>query len=158
VIRPAACSCLAMMLALPLPLWAQTPRDSVLAVVESLFTGMATRDTAALNQVFVQEGYFQALRDTAVDVDAPVSLNEFTRRIGASQRTVVERMWNPQVLVDGPLAVVWTRYDFHRDRAFSHCGTDAFTLVRTAAGWRISSGAFTIQTQACPPSPLGALR
>jgi hypothetical protein len=149
---------LALMLAFPVTLHAQSPRDSVLAVVESLFTGMASRDAAALNRVFVADGYFQAIRDTATDADAPVTLREFTRRIGASQRTVVERMWDPQVLLDGPLAVVWTRYDFHRDRAFSHCGTDAFTLVRTAAGWRISGGAFTVQTRGCPPSPLGTLR
>ena len=46
-------------------------------------------------------------------------------------------------------------YDFHRDGEFSHCGVDAFTLVRTESGWKISGGVYTVETEGCAPSPLG---
>jgi hypothetical protein len=56
---------------------------------------------------------------------------------------------------DGDLATVWAPYDFHRNVQFSHCGTDAFDLLRTADGWRLTGGAYTVETESCPECPLG---
>ncbi|MDP3000701.1 MAG: hypothetical protein Q8N47_24670 [Bryobacterales bacterium] len=36
------------------------------------------------------------------------------------------------------IAVVWTPCDIHWDRKFSHCGVDAFSLIKTSEGWKIS--------------------
>jgi hypothetical protein len=57
--------------------------------------------------------------------------------------------------VSGRVATVTAPYDFHLDGAFSHCGTDIFTLVNGPQGWRISGGVYTVIKQGCPPSPLG---
>jgi hypothetical protein len=67
----------------------------------------------------------------------------------------LERMWDPEVRIQGAIAAVWTRYDFHRDGKFSHCGTDAFNLVKTAEGWKIASAMWTVERTGCVPSPLG---
>ena len=50
--------------------------------------------------------------------------------------------------------MVWTRYDFYIDSEFSHCGTDAWIMLRTDQGWRIASLAWTSE-QDCEPGPLG---
>ena len=69
---------------------------------------------------------------------------------------VLERGFRPEVRISGPLATVWLPYDFHLDGRWSHCGVDQFTLVRTAAGWRIAAMAWTIeQPPACEPHPDG---
>jgi len=63
------------------------------------------------------------------------TLEAFTQRIATMRDTYVERMWDPTVLVRGPMAVVWAPYDIHRNREFMHCGVDSFTLFRSATGW-----------------------
>ena len=67
----------------------------------------------------------------------------------------LERMWDPEVRVQGSIAQVWTRYDFHNNGAFSHCGIDAFNLVKTDDGWKIASAMWTVERTGCAPSPLG---
>jgi hypothetical protein len=74
-----------------------------------------------------------------------------------SKQTNRERIWNPEVRVHGLIATVWAPYDFWTDGKFSHCGIDAFDLIKTADGWKISGGTFTMES-ACEPSPLGPLK
>ena len=68
---------------------------------------------------------------------------------------LLERMWAPKVFCHERIAVVWTSYDFHRNRQFSHCGVDAFTLIKTEQGWKIASIVYTVEKNGCPESPLG---
>jgi hypothetical protein len=71
----------------------------------------------------------------------------------------MERMFDPVVHVNGPIAVVWTPYDFHVNGNFSHCGIDVFNLVRVGDTWRISSVAYTVQREDCPERvPIDAIR
>jgi hypothetical protein len=49
--------------------------------------------------------------------------------------------------VTGDLALVFGRYTFHVGDKFSHCGTNAFQLVRTEAGWKIANVASTLEFQ-----------
>jgi hypothetical protein len=58
--------------------------------------------------------------------------------------------------VQGSIAQVWTRYDFHNNGTFSHCGIDAFNLVKTDDGWKIASAMWDGERTGCAPSPLGA--
>jgi hypothetical protein len=64
-------------------------------------------------------------------------------------------MWNPKVLLDGKIAVLWAEYDFHRAGKRTHCGTDVANLIKTDEGWRITSIQYTVQTSGCKDSPLG---
>jgi len=52
---------------------------------------------------------------------------------------------------------VWAPYDFWRDGKFSHCGVDAFDLIKTDEGWKIAGGGYTLESK-CEPSPLGPLK
>jgi hypothetical protein len=71
---------------------------------------------------------------------------------------MLERMWDARVLIHGRIAVLWTPYDFHRDGKFSHCGVDAFSLVKTDDGWKIAGFIYTVEPEGCRPSPLGPVR
>lgn len=138
---------------------AQTARDSVISTVDQFFRAMAVRDTAAIAGLLTPDGTFFALRAQADTLAYSIRSNAaWVRQLGASRDTLVERMWTPTVMVHGPLAVLWTPYDIYRNGVFLHCGVDAFTLIRTNAGWRIGTIAFTMEPTGCPPSPLGPLR
>jgi hypothetical protein len=57
--------------------------------------------------------------------------------------------------VSGGIARVWAPYDFWRGATFSHRGVDAFDLVMTESGWKISGATYTVEPRDCQPSPLG---
>ena len=61
-----------------------------------------------------------------------------------------ERIYDPEVLVSGPLASVWTEYDLYVDGEFRHCGVDAFHLALTDEGWKIVHVADTRVPDGCP--------
>ncbi len=61
-----------------------------------------------------------------------------------------ERYWDPVVLVRGPIAVVWTPYEFWRDGKTTHCGIDVFELVQQEGRWLIGNMMWTVEPDACP--------
>ena len=137
---------------------AQTARDSVIAAVNEFFRAMTTRDTAATNRVQFADGVSYAVRAQGDSFVISRRGNEgWTRQLATMRDTVVERMWQPVVQVHGPIATVWAPYDIHRNRQFVHCGVDAFTLIRSSAGWKIATVAYTAEPTGCAPSPLGPL-
>jgi hypothetical protein len=155
---------LAVMLAVMLAACAHAPgqpesgpesEQEILAVIQELFDAMATGDAERAAAVLLPEGQWVSVRpgDDGAGVVAVMPHRTFLARLGeagqAGERWI-ERMWDPEVMIHGPIAVVWTPYDFARDDVFSHCGVDAFTLVRTADGWRIAGATYTVETVGCP--------
>jgi hypothetical protein len=45
--------------------------------------------------------------------------------------------------------VVWGSYNLWINDKFSHCGVDAFTLLKTDSGWKISSLSYSKETEGC---------
>jgi hypothetical protein len=136
-------------------------RDAVLAAVQKFFDTMASGDIAAGRAGSIPEGRFFSVRESGSG--AAPAIRSFTNqesydRMASDKRKRQERMWNPEVRIHGPIAVVWTAYDFWVDGKFSHCGVDAFNLVKTADGWKLAGGLYTVEQTGCPPSPLGPLK
>jgi hypothetical protein len=122
----------------------QGPLDAV----HALFDAMAAHDVAAARKLMLPGTKFIVARGdgtTRVADDA-----EFLDMLGKdTQAKWQERIWDPQVQVDGPMAQVWAPYDFHLDGTLSHCGTDLFTLVHGAAGWQVAAIAYTMRKDGC---------
>ncbi|MCC6930183.1 MAG: nuclear transport factor 2 family protein [Gemmatimonadaceae bacterium] len=131
-------------------------RDSVVAVVQEFFRSMHDNDPAAAQRIMVDNGASFATRlsgDSAIMRSA--SFASHFDRLRAAKDTVLERMWDPTVHVHGSVAVVWTPYDLFVNGRFSHCGIDAFTLVRAGRTWKVASVSYTVEPAGCKPSPLG---
>ena len=134
-------------------------QDSVVAVVQAFFRAMEASDSASAAATVHPDGMSfstQPRGDSTILARSPLS--RFPGSMASNRNKLVERMWEPTVLVHGAIAVLWTAYDFHIDGKFSHCGVDAFTLARTSAGWRIVNITYTVERTGCAPSPLGALK
>jgi len=65
----------------------------------------------------------------------------------------LERMFEPEVRIAGPVGMVWTSYDFHIDGELSHCGTDVFTYLRKDGAWRMVQATYSVETATCPERP-----
>jgi hypothetical protein len=155
---PALCCALSILLA-SRPSHAQTARDSVVATVQEFFTTMARNDAVGAARILTPDGVSYATRrsgDTVVVRSA--TFRSHIERLQAARDTILERMWSPTVEVHGTVAMLWTPYDLYRNGTFSHCGVDAFTLVRGTQGWLVSSVSYTIEPTGCAPSPLGPPR
>ncbi len=123
----------------------QPEAADVLAVIDRCFEGMAAHDSALLAASVHPDAVITRLRtrdDGTTDVFT-TSGADFIREIARPGPAYRERIWAPQVLVGERLASVRAPYDFRVDTAFSHCGVDHFTLIRSDAGWKIQSIAYT---------------
>jgi ketosteroid isomerase-like protein len=142
-------------LAVPGPARGQQAPDEVLAVVRQFFDGMRAKDTAAIRALTHPSARLLGAgpnREGTLRVEE-TPMDRFLQIVGSAPGTLDEKIWDPEVRVDGDLATVWTQYAFYYDGNFSHCGVDAFQLARTADGWKVVQIADTRRTAGCPTPP-----
>ena len=145
-----------MALALPgaRPVAAQSPAEEVEAVARMLLQGISEGRADLLEESLHPDGYLMAV--PAQGTARRQEREAFIQSVGDSGGRFLERMWDPVVEVSGPIASVWTPYDFWADGQFSHCGIDAFQLIRVDESWKILSVIYTMDRgDDCEPSPLG---
>jgi len=133
---------------------AEDPRyREILAVVTRLFDGMRTADSALVRSLFHPDAQLVTtlVRDGVPAVQQD-SLAVFLRSVGTRRpEPLDERIKNPQVFLDGTLAVVWTEYDLFLGTRFVHCGVDAFHLARVGDAWQVVALADTRRREGCTP-------
>ncbi len=125
---------------------------AALRAVERLFEALKADDTAGMRAVMHPAGrIIQTGTRDGVPFVRVNPLNDFLASIGAAKgRGLEERIYNPDVRIDDNLATVWAHYDFRAGGAISHCGVDAYHLVRTTDGWRILEIVDTQRREGCP--------
>ena len=140
----------------PLAAYAPTPaqRADVVQTLQLLFDALESGDEALLRSVVDPSVVMHSseTRDGATTFGS-TTLDGLAARISSSEVTLIERMWDPVVVVNGALATIWTPYDFYSGETFSHCGVDAFQLVRVDGVWKIVSIAFTRRNEGCDDAP-----
>ena len=134
-------------------------REQVLQIVQSFFDALAKHDGAALQTLYAPgsqvtagprpETNPPALRQRLVEADVAW--------LNTSKDQLLERMWNPTVLLEGGIAVVWTPYDFHRNGKFSHNGIDVFTLMKLNGVWKIVGTVYSVEPEPPSRNPAGSL-
>jgi len=124
-------------------------KTAVLAVVQKVFDAMRTRDTSLLSVAFDTTA-----RLVGVGRDGNLSLTPASRFGAAIVRAPAGDVWNerifdPEVRIDGDVAQVWAYYTFHQDKQFSHCGVDAFMLRKVGSQWKITQLSDSRRTTGC---------
>jgi hypothetical protein len=127
-------------------------RNAVLATVQKVFDAMRTRDTALLRQAFDTSARLAGVSTrggpATVRLTAPAAFGAAIANAPAGD-VWNERIWDPEVRIDGDVAQVWAYYTFHRNKAFSHCGVDAFMLLKVGSDWKITQLADSRRTTGC---------
>jgi hypothetical protein len=133
-------------------------KAAVLKTVQAFFDTMTAADVDGARRILQPQGRFHAMRmrDGKPDVRSFTN-EEYFAQLQAGKQQMRERMWNPEVRISGLIASVWAPYDFWIDGKFSHCGIDAFDLIKTEEGWKLAGGVYTLESN-CAPSPLGPLK
>ncbi|ARS41767.1 hypothetical protein CA265_19760 [Sphingobacteriaceae bacterium GW460-11-11-14-LB5] len=120
--------------------FAQSDEESAIKkTINNLFTGMKSGDSTLTRSAFAPAAIMQTIANKAGKVSVRTeSVNDFIKFIATPhQEKYDERIVFTKILIDGPLAAVWTDYKFYLGEKFSHCGVNSFQLVKGDQGWQI---------------------
>lgn len=140
-------------LAISLSAFAQKADDAkdALAVVNKMFAEMANHNPASIAALFTKESNLTAIirKKDGKNTIAAFTGEAFSKSFTERKNEIREDMYAPETKVFGDLALVYGRYVFFVDGKISHCGVNAFHLVRTDAGWKIANASSTIDPTDC---------
>jgi len=116
----------------------------VLETARAALEAISGEDMVALTDLMIPEAvmYPTGLRDGRKSYELRTRTEQRMRK---PERDLVERGFDAEVQVQGPLAVVWMPYDLYVDGEWSHCGVDAFTLLNVEGTWRIAVIAWSVE-------------
>lgn len=143
----------AMLLTSPALAIAQaSDRDAILATVQKVFDAMRTRDTSLFSVAFDTSARLVGVSNRGgsptVTITTPAQFGSGIVRAPAGN-VWNERIYEPEVRIDLPVAQVWAYYTFHLNSTFNHCGVDAFMLVKVGGAWKITQVADSRRTEGC---------
>ena len=127
--------------------------QAVMQPIAKLFTGMNLGDSAMVHSAFAQSITMATIMQDKSGkqiLRRESSLAGFLKAVGTPHTEPwSEPIWDTKIEVDGTFAQVWTQYAFYSGKKFSHCGVDAFHLVKEETGWKIFHLADTRHTTDC---------
>ncbi|HYR11526.1 MAG TPA: lysozyme inhibitor LprI family protein [Longimicrobium sp.] len=122
----------------------------VVAAAESLFVAMLARDTTALRRLLHPRAIIVSVAEGGQGARVR-TVDEWIPGVARNPEALKERIWDPEVQIDGDMATLRAPYDFHLGRRLSHCGVDAFQFVREGGVWKLIAVTFTVRTEGCEP-------
>jgi len=137
------------------PLMAQDDSAQIHQVILNIFDGMREGDSAKVHRVFhpsvrIYSSFTSKNGEEKIHTDG---LAGFLKAIGTPHDQVWnESISNTVIQIDGNIAQVWTHYQFHVDTTFSHCGVDAFQLLKVEGQWQVIQLMDTRRMKGCPSS------
>lgn len=130
-------------------------RKTVIAVADSALAAISRKDFVAFTDLMLDSAVTFSAREVAGRTQTQFQTRA-QQRANSAPGVLTERGFKPDVQISGPLATVWMRYDFYTDGRWSHCGVDAFTLLKTNSGWKIATLVWSVeQPPACEKHPAG---
>ena len=139
-------------------LYAQTKAEkqeiqSVKLTINKLFDGMREGDSAKVASTFSRQVtmYTSLTTKNGEQVVKKGNLNAFLHAIGTPHDAIWdEKTMNTTISIEGSIVQVWTDYTFYIGSKFSHCGVDAFHLIKENGNdWKIVHLMDTRRTEAC---------
>ncbi|TDQ31578.1 nuclear transport factor 2 family protein [Zeaxanthinibacter enoshimensis] len=134
--------------------YSQPAADDPRNTIKEFFKAFHARDTSGMGALMAEGMKLQTMK---VSDSAQFEVAEQTRRnflAGMKQLPdtlrIEERIKSYDLKVDGPMAQVWTPYEFYVNGKFSHCGVNAFQLGKVKGRWKILYLIDTRRKTDCP--------
>ena len=126
---------------------------AVLATVNALFAAFEAGDAAAMLRQVYPDGRVTAsgLRGDGASNLRQQTWTLFSGRI-KSDGAFQERISDPQIHIDGDIAMVWAPFVVRIGGKVSNCGFDHFDLVRENGVWKVMNLTFSSRVTGCPPA------
>ncbi|MEP1095492.1 MAG: nuclear transport factor 2 family protein [Cyclobacteriaceae bacterium] len=129
-------------------------KGEIMKVVNNVFDAMRTNDSTLLKACFVEDPTtFTVSRREGKTNFVRDNFQGFIDAVGRPKEEMWnEPIWNEKIQIDDDLASVWVDYAFYRGKdgdQFSHCGVDAFHLVKLEGNWKIFHLVDTRRRESC---------
>lgn len=137
--------------------FAQNPAENKAAeqVVRDFFEAFHRQDSVALRNLAHPAIVMQSVGANAAGETklSTLAYGNFLKSIISipSNTKFEEKLHSFEVQVNGPLAHVVTQYSFYLNNNLSHCGVNAFTLVKEERDWKITHLVDTRNKENCMP-------
>jgi hypothetical protein len=118
----------------------QAQKAEVQQTIQTFFEGFHARDTLKIKSTCSDKLVLQSISESAKgNKFSEESPKEFYVSMATIPAEIQfeERILDYNIQIDGTMAHAWTPYEFYINGKFSHKGVNAFTLFKTAEGWRI---------------------
>mgnify|MGYP002780051673 CR=1 FL=1 len=138
----------------PTPLASAADSAAVVSTLTRMFDALRVKDAATLRSILHPDARFTLFRpapDGSVRVNVLTGAQFVQATTAANAPGLDEPIRNVRVTVDGALATAWAEYQVRTNGTVSHCGYDAFHLVRTATGWQVVNTADSFRREGCGP-------
>jgi len=125
---------------------------TIMSTVNALFDGMREGDSTKVRNAFALGSTMMSVPENPKDSIAikKSSIDGFVKAVGKPHSEKWdEQIYNVNISVDGPMAIVWTPYKFFLGEKFSHCGVNVFTLIKINNAWKITSITDTRRKEGC---------
>jgi hypothetical protein len=128
----------------------QSDSAAVMATIERFTAGLRTKDTFAMKAELHQHARMTLLRPApsgGIQVhvfDGPAFI-----KLATNGPALDEPIRNPRVTIDADLATVWAEYQVRINGTVSHCGYDAFHLVKMSGSWKLLNISDTFRPDGC---------
>lgn len=127
-------------------------KEQVLATIAAFTEALRAKDTVGMAANLDDAARMTLLRPSPNGGVRVVTLagKDFIRQTtGPNSPAIDEPIRNPVVQIDADLATVWAEYQVRIAGKVSHCGYDAFHLVRSGGKWKILNVSDTFRQTGC---------
>jgi hypothetical protein len=125
---------------------------AVMQTIETMLSALRTKNADGMRATFHESARMTLLRPAqggGTRVVAMTAEQFITSATNPSGPAIDEPIRNANVQIDGNLATVWAEYQVRIDGKVSHCGHDAFHLVKSETSWKILNVSDTFRQQGC---------
>jgi hypothetical protein len=124
-------------------------KEEVLKVARLFFEALEKHDTLTFNKILMKDSYNYMVIEQGDSARLVSRLHKNSNF--KSERVIKERMRESEVVVQihRRIATVWAPYDLWLNDQYSHCGVDAFIMLKGAHGWQIGTISFSIEEEGC---------
>lgn len=130
------------------------PAQDAISAVRSFTDAFDRGDEAGMTSVITPDAQVVLVRPQEDgDVVRSLPLADLAARIAGAPADLKEPIAIKNVMVDGPVAMVWADFSLFVDGKRSHCGVDIFTLVQADGAWKISHITYSHITEPCEEAP-----
>jgi hypothetical protein len=118
-----------------------TPAEKeLIGVIDKFFEYFHKGDSSQLRPMFHTKARLQSLKykngKAELSDDSVNGLLEAVAKLPKDVK-IQEKILDYKIQIDADLAIVWTPYKFYINDKLSHCGANAFMLVKTGENWQI---------------------
>lgn len=122
---------------------------AVTAVVNQFFEVLENQDTVLLKQVAFMQGQIWTVNTTVNPSRHSMRFFKDDLKSLISKNSYLETAKSIEVKINEEMAMAWVPYEFRLNGEFSHCGVDAFTLIKDEGLWKIINLSYTIKKDEC---------